>query len=104
MPFVRDNSLFKQFLEVTEHYIEEEFDSKKQYQSIGNPFGNINSNFSSNSSGRSSVLNPFQAQNKNNLIVMKQAEGGRKSVAPVMNGANHNSDISLINKKMAGFN
>ncbi len=106
VPFIRDNALYKTFLEINEHYIEEsDFQSmNRQFQSMsgaGSYPETMSSNFSSVSSyGRSSVMpNPFSGQNKNNLITMNKMKSleGRRSVTPSIGNEGQNS---LINKKM----
>ena len=61
IPFIRDNPLFKTFLEIDAHYVEDEFGQNgRHFQSMG-PGGLQAMNLAAQSigGGRSSVLNPF---------------------------------------------
>lgn len=86
IPFIRENNVFKSFLEMESRYIDDDFENKRMFQTMGP--GMYSSSLGS--AGRSSVLNPFvKNSSANNSIVMvsnPKSADGRKSVHPMMSG------------------
>lgn len=101
IPFIRENAIFKNFLEMDSHYVDDEFfggtgmDPRRGMQSMGPGSTNFNMHSASFNS-RSSVLSPFTSLNNNNsntssmiMVNATKTMDGRKSVSPMLN--NHTS-------------
>jgi hypothetical protein len=95
IPFVRENNVFKNFLQMDAHYTDDDFENRRMFQTMGPSMFQSSMN-PSQPSGRSSVLNPF---NKNHsasssaivMVTNAKQNDGRKSVHPRMSGAKQES-------------